>query len=95
MDRKGAINSVLLSQEKIVQQPIYFINHLLKEVEGRYTTLEKLALALVLTTHRLCPYFLSHPLTILTNSILGCVLTNFEAFGRLIKRTTEFSEYDL
>lgn len=46
--------------------------------------LERLTLALVLIVHRLRPYFLSH-----------LVLSNLDASGRLIKWTTEFSQYDL
>lgn len=57
--------------------------------------LEKLALALILTVRRLRQYFLSHPITVLTNSTLGHVLSNPKASGRLIKWAMELSEYDL
>lgn len=82
---EGVVSSVLLHQEGAVHQPIYFISHLFKDAEGRYSTLEKLALALVLTVRRLNPYFLFYPITVLTNNILGHVLTNPEALGKLIK----------
>lgn len=78
-----------------MQQPMYFINHLLKDAEERCTKLKKLALTLILTTRRLYRYFLSHPLTVLTNSTLGHVLANLEALGRLIKWTIKLSEYDI
>lgn len=44
---------------------------------------------------RLHPYFLSHPLIVLTNSMLGRVMTNSKALGRLIKWTIKLSEYDI
>ncbi|XP_074580899.1 uncharacterized protein LOC141837384 [Curcuma longa] len=44
---------------------------------------------------KLRPYFLAHPITVLTNSNLGRVLLNPDASGRLIKWTTELSEYDI
>ncbi|XP_074560279.1 uncharacterized protein LOC141816393 [Curcuma longa] len=44
---------------------------------------------------KLRPYFLAHPITVLTNSNLGRVLLNLDASGRLIKWTTELSEYDI
>ena len=52
---ENVVGSVLVRQEGKEQQPIYFSGHLLKGAECRYTTLEKLAYALVLTARR------SHP----------------------------------
>lgn len=43
-----AINSVLFQQGR-VQKPIYYVNHLLKGVELRYTDLEKLIMMLIIT----------------------------------------------
>ncbi|XP_042388060.1 uncharacterized protein LOC121980163 [Zingiber officinale] len=42
------------------EQPVYFLSHILKDVESRYTGLEKLAFTLVLAAQRLRPYFLAH-----------------------------------
>ncbi|XP_073138414.1 uncharacterized protein [Henckelia pumila] len=58
-------------------------------------TQEKLALALVITARKLRPYFLSHPITVLTNSALGKIAANPNASGRLIKWITELNEYDI
>ncbi|XP_042386566.1 uncharacterized protein LOC121978264 [Zingiber officinale] len=77
------------------EQPVYFLNHILKDVESRYTGLEKLAFALVLAARRLRPYFLVHTIIVMTNNPLGRVLLNLEASGRLIKWTTELSEFDI
>ena len=77
------------------EQPVYFLSHILKDVESRYTGLEKLAFALVLAARRLRPYFLAHTIIVRTNSPLGRVLLNPEASGRLIKWTTELSEFDI
>ncbi|XP_073017818.1 uncharacterized protein [Primulina eburnea] len=63
--------------------------------ESRYSGLEKLALALVVTARRLKPYFLSHPIVVLTNSPLGRILTHSDISGRLVKWTTELGEYDI
>ena len=92
---ENAVGLVLVRQEGKEQQPVYFSSHLLKGAECRYTTLEKLAYALVLTARRLRPYFLAHAIIVLTNSTLERVLLNPEASGRLIKWTTELSEYDI
>ena len=77
------------------EQPVYFLSHILKDTESRYTGLEKLAFALVLAARRLRPYFLAHTIIVMTNSPLGRILLNPEASGRLIKWTTELSEFDI
>ncbi|XP_073290363.1 uncharacterized protein [Primulina huaijiensis] len=48
-----------------------------------------------MTARCLRPYFLSHPIVVLTNSPLGRILTHSDNFGRLIKWTTELGEYDI
>ncbi|XP_042437031.1 uncharacterized protein LOC122022992 [Zingiber officinale] len=67
----------------------------LKDAESCYTGFEKLAFALVLAARRLRPYFLAHPIIVMTNNPLGRVLLNPEASGWLIKWTTELSEFDI
>ncbi|XP_073018666.1 uncharacterized protein [Primulina eburnea] len=44
---------------------------------------------------KLRPYFLSHPITVLTSSTLGRIAAHPDALGRLIKWVTELSEYDI
>ncbi|XP_042396591.1 uncharacterized protein LOC121986709 [Zingiber officinale] len=77
------------------EQPVYFLSHILKDVESRYTGLEKLVFTLVLAARRLRPYFLAHPIVVITNIPLGRALLNPEASGRLIKWITELSEFDI
>ncbi|XP_042465868.1 uncharacterized protein LOC122048361 [Zingiber officinale] len=90
-----AVGAVLVKEQDNVQRPVYFFSHLLKGSESRYTALENLVYGLVLMAHRLRPYFLAHPITVLTNSTMGRALTNVEVAGRLIKWATELGEYDI
>lgn len=92
---EGAVSSVLLCQEGLMQKPMYFTSHLFKDVELWYSTLEKLTMALTLTSCKLYPCFLSHPMNVLTNNAMGHVPTHLEASRRLVKWTTEFSEFDI
>ncbi|XP_073152935.1 uncharacterized protein [Henckelia pumila] len=80
-----AASSVLVRKEGINHQPVYFVSHALKGAELHYLTQEKLALALVITARKLRPCFLSHPITILTNSALGKITSNPDASGRLVR----------
>ncbi|XP_073047725.1 uncharacterized protein [Primulina eburnea] len=92
---EAAVSSVLVRQKGTEQNPVYYISHALKGAELRYTTVEKLALALITTARRLRPYFLSHPIMVLTNSPLGKIMTHADISGRLVKWTTELGEYDI
>ncbi|XP_073131635.1 uncharacterized protein [Henckelia pumila] len=90
-----AASSVIVRKEGMNHLPVYFVSHALKGAELNYMTQEKLALALVITARKLRPYFLSHPIIVLTNSALGKIAANPDASGRLIKWITELSEYDI
>ncbi|XP_074589522.1 uncharacterized protein LOC141845354 [Curcuma longa] len=71
----SAASSVLVKQEGQSQHPIYFSSHLFKDAKTRYSYLEKLAWMFVLSVRKLRPYFLSHPVTVMTNSNLSRLLT--------------------
>ncbi|KAL0431864.1 UNVERIFIED_CONTAM: hypothetical protein Sradi_0812400 [Sesamum radiatum] len=65
-----AVSSVLIREEEEKQLPIYYISKVLNGAEGRYTPIEKMVFALVITARRLRPYFLSHPIGVKTNTPL-------------------------
>lgn len=90
-----AVSSVLIREKDYDQQPGYYVSHALKGLELRYTEMEKVALALVITTRKLRPYFLSYPIVVLTNSPLGRIMTHPDLTGRLVKWTVELGEYDI
>ncbi|KAL0421739.1 UNVERIFIED_CONTAM: putative protein K02A2.6 [Sesamum latifolium] len=62
------------------------------EWEGRYTPIEKmaLALALVVTARRLCPYFLSHPIGVRTNTPLKTTI-KAQALADFVSEITEMT----
>ena len=68
------ISGALIREEERVQWPVYYISKRLIDVETRYPKMEKLALALVIASRKLRPYFHSHTVCILTNYLLRQVL---------------------
>ncbi|XP_073137257.1 uncharacterized protein [Henckelia pumila] len=90
-----ATSSVLVRKEGINHQPIYFFSHVLKGTELNYLTQENLVFALDITARRLRPYFLSHLITVLTNSSLGKIAANPDASGRLVRWVTELRKYEI
>ncbi|KAL0437677.1 UNVERIFIED_CONTAM: Ribonuclease HI [Sesamum radiatum] len=90
-----AVSSVLLREKEGKQLPIYYVSKVLNGAEGRYTPIEKMALALVTTARRLRPYFLSHSIRVKTNTPLKQTLGKSDTSGRLVKWVVELSEYDI
>ncbi|KAL0462246.1 UNVERIFIED_CONTAM: putative enzymatic polyprotein [Sesamum latifolium] len=82
-------------KKKKKQLPIYYISKVLNGTEGRYTPIEKMALALVVTARRLRPYFLFHPIGVKTSTPLKQTLGKPDTSGRLVKWAVELSEYDI
>ena len=55
-----AISGALVREEEKIQWPMYYINKWLIDVEIGYPEMDKLALALVIASRKLRPYFHSH-----------------------------------
>ena len=57
--------------------------------------MEKLVLALVITSRKLRPYFYSHTICVLTNYPLRQVLQKLDASSHLLKWAIELSQFDI
>ncbi|KAM2507556.1 hypothetical protein ACFX1W_029860 [Malus domestica] len=62
-----AVSSVLIRKDGNVERPVYYASKALQDAETRYSNIEKLALALVMSAKKLCPYFQTHSIIVLTN----------------------------
>ncbi|KAL0303534.1 UNVERIFIED_CONTAM: Gag-Pol polyprotein [Sesamum radiatum] len=92
---ESAVSSVLVREQEKSQSPVYYVSRMLQGAEKRYTQIEKLALALVVTARKLRPYFQSHKVIVLTNHPLRHIMTKPDASGRLVKWAVELGEYDI
>jgi hypothetical protein len=63
-----AVSAALVKEEGRDQKPIYFVSHVLRDAETRYTQLQKAAYALIVAARKLRPYFQSHPIKVYTGS---------------------------
>ncbi|KAL2227192.1 UNVERIFIED_CONTAM: Retrovirus-related Pol polyprotein from transposon [Sesamum indicum] len=90
-----AVSSALVREENRIQNPVYYVSKMLQGAELRYSKIEKLVLALVVTTRRLRPYFQSHKIIVLMNQPLKNILSRPEVSGRLVKWAIELGEHDI
>ena len=67
----------------------------LLNAETRYLELEKLALALIVASRKLRPYFHARPIEVLTNYPLCQVLQKPETLGRLLKWVIKLGQFEV
>ncbi|XP_050218046.1 uncharacterized protein LOC126668871 [Mercurialis annua] len=92
---KETIASVLVREEGEEQQPIYYVGRTLKGAELNYPTIDKLTLAVVVTTKKLKPYFQGHTVIVPTNQPLRKALHHLETSGRLVSWSVQLGEHDI
>ncbi|KAM0991464.1 hypothetical protein ACFX2C_009844 [Malus domestica] len=63
----SAVSYVLIRNDGNVERPVYYASKTLQDAETRYSNIEKLALALVMSARKLHPYFQAHSIIVLTN----------------------------
>ncbi|KAK4383688.1 hypothetical protein Sango_2753700 [Sesamum angolense] len=84
-----ALSSSTKTGEKM---SIYYVSKVLNRADGQYTSIEKMALTLVITAKRLRPYFFSHPIGVKTNMPLKQTLEKSDTSRRLVKWAVDLSE---
>ncbi|KAM2425799.1 hypothetical protein ACFXTH_000076 [Malus domestica] len=63
----SAVSSVLIRKDGNVERPAYYVSKALQDAETRYSNIEKLTLALVMSAQKFRPYFEAHSILMLTN----------------------------
>ncbi|XP_038974824.1 uncharacterized protein LOC120106050 [Phoenix dactylifera] len=90
-----AVSSVLVLEEDKLQKPIYYANRVLRDIETRYSKLEKIIFALIISARRLRPYFQAHTVAILTDQPMKQILQRSDRAERIAKWAVELGEFDL
>ncbi|KAM1100354.1 hypothetical protein ACFX2B_006762 [Malus domestica] len=91
----SAVSFVLIQKDGNVERPVNYTSKALQDTETRYSNIEKLALALVMSAKKLRPYFQAHSIIVLTNHHLRQILQSPDTSGRMIKWAITFGEFDI
>ncbi|XP_074290384.1 uncharacterized protein LOC141617109 [Silene latifolia] len=90
-----AVSAVLVREQDKEQKTVHYVSKSLLPAETKYTSLEKLVLALVIASYKLRPYFESHTIYVVTNYPLKSVMRKPELSGRMSKWSVHLSGYDI
>jgi hypothetical protein len=70
---------------------VYFVREVLSNFKTRFTQMQKLVYAILMTKRKLRHYFDAHPITVVSKYPLGEVIQNPEAEGRIAKWALELT----
>jgi hypothetical protein len=78
-----------------IQYPIYFISKVMSASKTRCFHIMMLAYALLITSRKLSHYFQPHQIEVHKSGMLGEILNNREAIGKIAKWAIELFMYDI
>ena len=89
------VSSALIREEENVQKLVYYTSQAFQGAEASYPRMEKIALALLVTSRKLHPYFQAHPIVVIIDQPIRKKMNKIDAAGRLIQWAIELGQFDI
>lgn len=86
---------VLIKEVDSKQHTIYFVSKVLKDVESRYSNIEKVLYSLIVFARKFRAYFESHPIVVYMNAPLRKISHKLDQSGRMLKWSIELRGLDI
>ena len=89
------VSAVLFCKENKKQRPVFYVSRMLLDAETRYSAVEKTVLTLVNAKKKLCHYFETHLVIVITDFPIKQILSKLDLSGRLMKWIIDLVVYDI
>lgn len=89
-----SLSVILIIEEDGIQYPVYYLSKALYDIRLRYSLMEKLFYALVISTIKLRPYIVEYPIEVLNNYAFRQVLQKLATLGCLVIWAFELGQFN-
>src|SRR6185436_17487397 len=84
-----------VARVRTIQKPVYYVSEVVHEAKARYLETHKLIYAILIASRKLCHYFQSHRVVVVTSYLLRAILHISNATGNIAKWAAELAEFQL
>ena len=91
----NAVSSALIKEEENVQKPVYYTSQAFQGTEANYLRIEKIAIALLVASRKLRPYFQAQSIVVMTDQPIRKTMNKIDAAGQLIQWAIKLGQFNI
>ena len=91
----NAVSSALIKEEENVQKPVYYTSQAFQGTEANYLRIEKIAIALLVASRKLRPYFQAQSIAVMTDQPIRKTMNKIDAAGQLIQWAIKLGQFNI
>ena len=91
----NAVSSALIKEEENVQKTVYYTSQAFQGTESNYLRLEKIAIALLVASRKLRPYFQAQSIVVMTDQPIRKTMNKIDAAGQLIQWAIKLGQFNI